>query len=230
MEKADVLVISPHPDDAEFGVAGTVAKWTAEGKKVVYAVVTDGSKGTSDTKITPAELMAKREQEQLDAAKLLGVSKVEFLRYPDQMLEDTPALRLNIASLIRRYSPNIVVSADPYRKYLWHRDHRITGQVVLDAVFPIARDYHASPELISEGLLPHRVAEVWLWGSEDINYRSDISQTFEKKIAALKCHKSQVEGLKNSGVENRLQRRHRSMAEGHTFEYAEAFHVVKMPS
>jgi LmbE family N-acetylglucosaminyl deacetylase len=142
---ADVLVVSPHPDDAEFGVAGTVARWTQEGKKVVYVVCTSGEKGTSDRNVQPAKLAELREQEQQAAATLLGVREVIFLRYPDQGLEDTPEFRKQIVRLIRQYRPALVVTADPYRRYFWPRDHRITGQVVLDAVFPFARDYLAYP-------------------------------------------------------------------------------------
>ncbi|MFC1929625.1 PIG-L deacetylase family protein, partial [Chloroflexota bacterium] len=127
IEPADVLVITPHPDDAEFGVAGTVARWTQEGKSVVYAAVTSGDKGTSDISIKPEEMGRIREQEQLAAAKLLGVREVVFLRYTDQALEDTPDFRKAIVRLIRKYRPQTVVSADPYRRYIWHRDHRITG-------------------------------------------------------------------------------------------------------
>ena len=142
----DVLVISPHPDDAEFGAGGTIAKWTREGKRVVYVVCTSGEKGTDDINIKPEELAKIREKEQLEAAKLLGVSEVIFLRYPDQGLEETPEFRKIIVTLIRKYRPKIVVTSDPYRRYIWHRDHRIVGRVVLDAVFPYARDVWAEIE------------------------------------------------------------------------------------
>ena len=159
-----MMVVTPHPDDAEFGVAGTVLKLTREGKKVVYVVCTNGDKGTSDRNMKQEDLVKIREKEQRAAAKLLGVSKVEFMRYPDQELEDTPKFRKALVRLIRRYRPEVVVTANPFRKYMWHRDHRITGQVVLDAVFPYARDHLSYPELLDEGLEPHKVHEVWLWG------------------------------------------------------------------
>ncbi|MDZ4246157.1 MAG: PIG-L family deacetylase, partial [Dehalococcoidia bacterium] len=142
-ENADIMVITPHPDDAEFGVAGTVAHWVREGKSVVYVVCTNGDKGTSDRSLKPEELARIRQKEQLAAAKLLGVKDVIFMGYPDQSLEDTPEFRKELVRLIRTYRPLIVVTADPYRRYLWHRDHRITGQAVLDAVFPHARDHLA---------------------------------------------------------------------------------------
>lgn len=225
---AHVMVIMPHPDDAEFGVAGTVACWVKEGKDVVYVVCTNGDKGSSDINIKPEELAKTRKQEQLAAAKLLGVRETIFLHYPDQSLEDTPEFRKELVRLIRMYRPETVVTADPYRRYIWHRDHRITGQVTLDAIFPYARDHLAYPDLLEEGLHPHKVKEVLLWGSEDPNYYSNITDTFELKLAALRCHKSQVGQIPNPEFENRLKERHQMMAEGKNFKLAEAFHRVEI--
>jgi len=222
------MVVTPHPDDAEYGVAGTVARWTGEGKDVIYVVCTNGDKGTSDPNIKPNELARIREQEQLAAAKLLGVREVIFLRHPDQTLEDTPEFRKEIVRLIRMYQPETVVTADPYRRYIWHRDHRITSRVTLDAIFPYARDFLSYPDLLEEGLQPHKVKEVLLWGSEDSNYRSNITNTFDIKIAALRCHKSQVGDNPSTGLEERLRERHRKMAEGEGYELAEAFHRVEI--
>jgi len=143
-----VMVITPHPDDAEYGVSGTVARWTREGKQVMYVVCTKGDKGTSDVKMNPEKLAEIREKEQLAAAKILGVCEVVFLRLPDQGLEDTPEFRKQLVRLIRMYRPETIVTADPYRRYIWHRDHRITGQVCIDAVFPYARDHLAYPRFI----------------------------------------------------------------------------------
>jgi len=222
------MVVTPHPDDAEWGVAGTVARWVREGKEIIYVVCTNGDKGTSDANVKPEELARIREQEQLAAAKLLGVREVIFLRHPDQSLEDTPEFRKEIVRLIRMYRPETVVTADPYRRYVWHRDHRITGQVTLDAVFPYARDGLSYPDLLEEGLYPHKVKEVLLWASGDVNYRSDITDTFDLKIAALRCHKSQVGNNPSPELEKRLRERHRMMAEGEDFELAEAFHRVEI--
>ncbi len=227
-KKAQVMVITPHPDDAEYGVAGTVARWTREEKDVIYAVCTNGNKGTSDTSMKPEELTRIREQEQLAAAKLLAVREVIFLRYPDQTLEDTPEFRKEIVRLIRMYQPETVVTADPYRRYIWHRDHRITGQVTLDAVFPYARDFFSYPDLLEQGLQPHKVKEVLLWGSEDPNYRSNITDTFSIKLAALYCHKSQVESHPFLDIEKWLRHRAKEMAEGEDYELAEAFHRVEI--
>jgi len=227
-EPAQIMVVTPHPDDAEFGVAGTVVRWVREGKSVVYIVCTSGEKGTSDTGVKPEELAKVREREQLAAADLLGVREVIFLRYPDQGLEDTPEFRKEIVCLIRRYRPEIVVTADPYRRYIWHRDHRIVGQVTLDAVFPYARDFLAYPDLLEEGLQPHKVNEMLFWASEDSNYRSDITDTFDIKLAALRCHQSQVGNDLAPGLEQHLRQRCRDMAEGEEFELAEAFHRAKI--
>ena len=224
----DVMVVTAHPDDAEFGVAGTVARWTKEGKQVVYVVCTDGDKGTSDRSIKPEQLAEIRKKEQEAAAGVLGVREVIFLGYPDQELEDTPEFRKQIVRLIRMYRPSIVVTSDPYRRYLWHRDHRIAGQVTLDAVFPYARDHLAYPDLLEEGLEPHNVKEILFWAAEDINYRSDITDTFDLKIAALRCHESQVVGFPNPNPEQRLKQRCREMAEGEDFELAEGFHRVEI--
>jgi len=223
------LVVSPHPDDAEFGAAGTVARWTREGRRVVYVVCTSGEKGTSDRTVDPADLAVLREREQEAAARVLGVERVVFLRMPDQGLEDTPAFRREIVRWIRTFRPRIVLAPDPYRRYLWHRDHRITGQVVLDAVFPFARDHLAFPELLQEGLEPHRVEEVWCWAAEEPNLRVDITETFDLKLEALRCHRSQLPELRLGDVEAWLRERCRRYAQGTGYGLAEAFHRVRMP-
>ncbi len=227
-KQAQVMVITPHPDDAESGVAGTIVRWVSEGKDVIYVVCTNGDKGTSDINMKSDELVRIREQEQLAAAKLLRVRDVIFLGYPDQALEDTPEFRKEIVRLIRMYKPETVVTADPYRRYLWHRDHRITGQVTLDAIFPYARDVLSYPDLLKQGLHPHKVREVLLWGSEEPNYHSDITDTFDIKLAALRCHKSQVGSNPSTDLEERLRQWAKRMAEGQDFELAEAFHRVEI--
>ena len=225
---AQVMVVTPHPDDAEYGVAGTVVCWVSQGKEIVYVVCTNGDKGTSDASIKPEELAKTREEEQIAAANLLGVREVIFLRHPDQGLEDTPEFRKEIVRLIRMYRPETVVTADPYRRYIWHRDHRMTGQVTLDAIFPYARDIFSYPDLAKEGLDPHKVREVLLWGTEDVNYRSDITETFDVKLSALCCHKSQVGHIPPQELEERLRDRHSSLAQGQDFQLAEAFHRVEI--
>jgi LmbE family N-acetylglucosaminyl deacetylase len=226
---ADALVVAAHPDDAEFGAAGTVARWTREGKTVVYVLCTNGEKGTGDRRVSPDWLAGVREQEQLAAADVLGVREVTFLRYPDQGLEDTAEFRKDIVRAIRKYRPAIVVTSDPYRRYFWHRDHRITGQVVLDAVFPFARDHLAYPDLLEEGLEPHKVKEILFWATEDVNYRVDITATFDLKLAALRCHESQVKELPMPDLDGWLKDRCRSMAAGEPYELAEAYHRAEVP-
>lgn len=228
VKPAEVMVVMPHPDDAEFGAAGTIARWAREGKDIVYVVCTNGDKGTADIELKPEKLAKIREKEQLAAAKLLGVREVVFLRHPDQALEDTPEFRKEIVRLIRRYRPPTVVTVDPYRRYLWHRDHRITGQVTLDAIFPYARDIYAYPDLLAEGLPPHKVREVWLWGSEEPNYCVDITDTFDIKMAALRCHQSQLGDNFSAEREDWVKQRARDMAKGENYELAEAFHRVEI--
>lgn len=225
---AQVMVVTPHPDDAEYGAAGTVARWIDDGKEVVYVVCTNGDKGITDANMDPEEVARIREEEQMAAANGLGVREVIFLRHPDQGLEDTPEFRKELVRLIRMYRPETLITADPYRRYVWHRDHRITGQVALDAVFPYARDVLSYPDLIEEGLYPHKVREILFWASEDVNYRSDITKTFPMKLAALRCHKSQVGHISPQELKKRLRQRHKKMAEGEGSQLAEAFHRVEI--
>lgn len=227
--QVDVLVIAAHPDDSEFGAAGTVAKWIREGRRVAYLVCTSGEKGTTDPGLTPEKLLGIREEEQRAAARVLGVHDVQFLRRPDQGLEDTGEFRKLIVRMIRTFRPDVVMTSDPYRRYIWHRDHRIIGQVVVDAVFPYARDRLAYPDLLAEGLMPHKVRELYFWGTEDINFRSDITATFDLKIAALRCHVSQVREFQRGDPAEWLRQRCREMAAGESFGLAEAFHRVEAP-
>ncbi len=226
-EKYYAMVITPHADDAEFGVAGTVAKWVHDGKKVVYVVCTNGNKGTDDPKIKPENLAEIREKEQVAAAKVLGVDEVVFLKHDDQSLEDTPEFRKELVRQIRIYRPDVVVTTDPYHRYIWHHDHRITGQVVLDAVFPYARDLLSYPDLIKEDLQPHKVKEVMFWGAEQPNYFSDITDTYDTKIAALRCHHSQVGNFSKEWTDF-LRKRYEGFAQGKGFKLAEAFYRAEI--
>ena len=226
--KADILVIGPHADDPEFGIAGTVARWAQEGKKVVYVICTNGDKGTSDIDLAPEKLVKIREEEQREAARVVGALDVVFLGFPDQGLEDTPEFRKEIVRQIRTFQPDIVATTDPYRKYLIHRDHRITGQVTLDAVYPFARDHLAYPDLFAQGYRPHKVKEVLTWGTEDPNYWSDITRTFETKIQALRCHKSQIGNWDFPELYKHLRTKAAEDARGHGFELAEAFHRTEI--
>ena len=188
-----VLVISPHPDDSESGAGATIARWTAQGRKVVLVVCTNGDKGTSNRNIAPEQLAETRAAEQLRAAEVLGISEVVFLRYPDQDLEDSSEFREKIVRQVRLHRPETVLTVDPARRHIRHRDHYVAGRVTLDAVFPYARDHLAYPEHLREGLEPHSVREVYLWGSGDPDTYLDVTDTFETKLRALRCHASQVE-------------------------------------
>ena len=185
-------------------------------------------KAPATAALSPSSWLQSGKRSRLRRRKPLGLQEVIFLRYPDQGLEDTPAFRKEIVRLIRTYRPATIVTADPYRRYIWHRDHRITGQVVLDAVFPYARDHLSYPDLLDEGLEPHKVQEVLLWASEDVNYRSDITRTFELKLAALRCHESQMKEFHVPDLAERLRQRCMEMAAGENFGLAEAFHQAKI--
>lgn len=229
-QSCDILVIVAHPDDAEFGAAGSVARWVNEGRSVAYLVCTRGEKGSSDAHLPPDQLASIREKEQRAAACILGVKQVDFLDIPDQGIEDTPAFRREMVCVLRRYRPRTVITSDPYRRYVWHRDHRVLGQVVMDAVFPYARDYWAYPELIDQGLLPHKVTEILFWGAENINHRVDITPTFAKKLQALRCHQSQMKQLPVKDLEKWLYNRCHQMADPTDFELAEGFHREVLPA
>ena len=220
-----VMVVTAHADDAEFGAAGTIASWVRQGRKVTYVVCTNGDKGSSDPAMTSERLAPIRQQEQLEAAKILGVGEVVFLDHPDGSLEDTPVFRGELVRLIRKYRPDIVVTADPYRKYRWHRDHRITGTVTMDAIFPYARDHLSYPEHIAEGLVPHKVKEAYLWASEEPDIFIDISETFSLKLAALRCHASQV-GQDFDRVKYWVEQRASDLGREQGIPLAEAFHRV----
>ncbi len=228
-QNIDIMVIIAHPDDAEFDAAGTVAKWVNNGKSAIYIVCTNGEKGTSNRNLAPDTLAKIRQKEQINAARELGVNDVVFLDLPDQGLEETPAFRKIIVKEIRRYQPNIVISSDPYRRYLWHRDHRIVGQVVMDALFPYARDYLAYPDMLKEGLEPHKVKEVYFYGAEEVNHHIDISSTFSQKVNALQCHISQMHEMKLGNIESWLQKRNQQAATGTPYSLAEAFHKIRLP-
>jgi len=172
----------------------------------------------------PEELARIREREQLAAADVLGVREVVFLRHPDQTLEDTPEFRKEIVRLIRMYKPETVVTTDPYfrRGYLSHRDHRMTAQVTLEAVFPYAGNAYSYPDLLRQGLQPHRVKEMLYYGEENPNYYVDITNSIDVRIAALRCHNSQVGNRLE--LEEGVRQRARTLAEGQDYEFAEAFH------
>jgi LmbE family N-acetylglucosaminyl deacetylase len=193
-----VLGIAAHPDDLDFGASGTMAWFASQGAEVHYLILTDGGKGSDDVNISSEELIKIREAEQRDAVKAIGGVDVSFLGYPDGALEVTMELKKEIVKAIRTIKPDVVITMDPSvlysasRGFINHPDHRAAGQAALDAVFPLARDHLSFPELFKEGLLPHKTKTVLLTNFEQSNFYVDITSTFERKIAALKAHVSQI--------------------------------------
>ena len=204
---ASALVIVAHPDDIEFGCAGTVAKWARRGCRVAYVVVTSGNIGTHDPAHTPDSLAELREQEQRAAAAVCGVSDVEFLRYHDGEVMPTLELRKDLVRMIRKHKPEVVFSMDPTliwsgNGYINHPDHRAVATATLDAVSPVA----AMPLMYPELGEAHRVREVWVQWPVEADTWVDISETIETKIEALRQHKSQVseqtaQGLRDWALE-----------------------------
>ncbi len=220
------LVVVAHPDDAEFSAAGTIALLTRAGKHVVICQVTSGDKGTSDPATATTHVVTTREGEELEAARRLGVASVDFLRQPDGELMPDLHLREAIVRSVRRHTPDVVITHDPFRPYAFHPDHRAVGLSAHDAAYPSARDPHAFPHLLTEGLQPHKTAEVWYSNAEHPDLIVDISSTMEDKIESLKAHFSQVG--EREDVFDRVRDRGRELAEGHPFEFAEAFKVAQI--
>jgi LmbE family N-acetylglucosaminyl deacetylase len=227
-EPTPVLVVTPHPDDAEGGAGGTMAQWSAQGRKVVLVVCTNGDKGTSDRSIASVELAEIRQKEQRKAAEVLGIAEVVFLGYPDQGLEDSVELRESIVRQIRTHRPETVMTVDPNRRYIRHRDHHIAGRVTLDAVFPYARDHLAYPEHLREGLEPHKVRQVYLWGAEEPDAFLQITDdAFQKKREALYCHVSQV-GQRTEEAEARARQRNADIGMKIGAPLAEQFKLIEL--
>jgi LmbE family N-acetylglucosaminyl deacetylase len=221
------MVVFAHPDDAEIGSGGTVAKWIAAGCEVTYVLCTSGDAGTADRGLSPQELAEQRAAEQRAAAAAVGVKHVVMLGYPDGGLEDTRDFRGDIVRAIRRYRPHTVFTHDPYRiKGFQHRDHRMVGIAVTDAVYPYARDHLHFPEHAAEGLEPHKVRELWYWGADEPDVIVDITARIDKQIAALIRHESQLPGFNvppGQTIGDRVRARARELAKGYDFTYGEAF-------
>jgi len=223
-----VLVITAHPDDSEFGAGGTVAKIVKEGREVAYCIVTNGNKGSSDRTMTPDRLAAIRAEEQRNAARVLGVEHVTFLGYPDGEVEDTRDLRRDVSREIRRFRPDLVICQNPNRTYnlgASHRDHRTVGGVVLDCVYPLARDHMAFPELLPE-FEPHKVREVYVMQWNEPHIVNDITDVMDLKIKALACHASQFKDF--AAVEARVRARSKELGASKGYAYAEAFDRIVM--
>ncbi|MGB9113401.1 MAG: PIG-L deacetylase family protein [Acidimicrobiales bacterium] len=226
-----VLLVAAHPDDAEFGAGGTVSVWTDAGIEVAYLVVTDGDAGSPDPTVDRRALAALRRDEQTAAAKTLGVDRVDFLGYPDGQVETTRELRRDISRAIRLFRPDRVVCPSPERRWDFlpasHPDHLVTGEAAVRAVYPDARNWFAHPELLEEGLEPFTVRELWVVGHPDPNVAVDVTDAFARKIAALRCHASQVGGVDDlpGNLRARLERNASEMGlkDG---RLAETFRVV----
>jgi LmbE family N-acetylglucosaminyl deacetylase len=215
-----------HPDDAEFLCGGSIAKLCAEGWEVNYILTTSGDMGTRDDKMSRPAMAAIREKEQVEAATVLGVKEVVFLRYPDGFYEDTAESRGKIVREVRRLKPDLVITWDPYRTSFTHRDHRLTGQSTMDALYPLARNPLGYPEHLLEGLEVHRVNEVWLAGSPDPDHYVDVTDQFDIRIKALRKHKSQIGGAPIAGLRKRLRDRLKEVAKEQEFELGEAFRRI----
>ncbi|MDQ4103270.1 MAG: PIG-L family deacetylase [Actinomycetota bacterium] len=193
-----ILLVAAHPDDVDFGSGGTLATWTDAGLTVSYCIVTDGDAGGYDLGVPRTAIGGIRQDEQRKAAATLGVTDVEFLGYPDGRLEVSFELRRDITRTIRRTRPDRVVIQSPHRDlrslYSSHPDHQAAGEAALCAIYPDARNPFAHPELLAEeGLDAHVVPEVWVTSSNDrADHYVDITDTFHRKIAALRAHASQT--------------------------------------
>ena len=224
-----VLVVAAHPDDIEFGAGGTIARWVAEGATVHDLVVTRGDKGSDDPATDPAELAVRRETEQRAAAGELGVASVEFLDEADARVEPTLELREQVTRAIRRHRPEVVLSHDPTvlfvnNEWVNHADHRAVGQVVVDAVFPAARDPLNFPEHRAAGLEPWKVSEMYLWSTNEANQLVDIGDTLDRKVAALRHHASQFRDF--AETERWIRRRAEELGERAGYRAAEGFRRV----
>ncbi len=226
-----VLVVMAHPDDAEFGAAGTVARWAREGRHVSYLILTDGNRGTADPEMTPERLAKIRHDEQRAAAAKLGVREVFFLGYDDGSLQPTLDLRRQITRWIRRCQPAVVVAPDPSRwfagqTYINHPDHRAAGEATLAAIMPSSDTRLIFPELLEEGLEPHKVKEIYLTGPAQPDVWVDIGDTFDIKVQALREHASQIGDW--AEMEEELRQRAHDVARGQAFDLGEAFKYIKL--
>src|SRR5688572_10868584 len=226
-----VLVIAAHPDDIEFGASGTIARWVIEGATVRYLLVTRGDKGTDDPNADIHELVRLRDQEQRAAAAEIGVEGVDFLDEPDGQVEPSLRLRERVTYAIRAFRPEVVMTHDPTvlfvnNEWVNHPDHRAVGQVTVDAVFPTARDPLNFPEHLDAGLMAWKVAELFLWSTNEANQLVDVADTIERKIDALRHHASQFRRFDE--IARWVRRRSEELGERTGFRAAEGFRRVTL--
>lgn len=227
-EPLQIMIIMAHPDDIEVNCGGSVAKWRELGADITYVLVTDGASGSNEEGVNPHKLAYLREQEQTEAAKILGVNRTIYLRYRDSTLTPTLALRKQLTRLIRQYKPNRLVTHDPSKVfldnyYINHPDHRATGEASLYAAFPSSESRLAFPELLDEGFLPHKVNEIWLVLPEHANHYEDISVYWSTKEKSLLCHQTQI----REDTRNWLKERNATLGEIIGTAYAEEFYVIR---
>jgi len=229
------LTIGAHPDDAEFGAGGTLARWAAAGCEISMLIVTDGSKGTWDHALDPDDLARIRHAEQQRAADVIGAAETIMLDHRDGELEYTMDLRAELCLWIRRLRPNIVLTHDPWRRYMLHPDHRATGWAAIDGVVA-ARDHLFFPEQLADGLTEHRPDALLLWAADEPDHWEDIAETFDQKVEALLCHSSQGNTTMGNAHESTNHRHefagrlrewatHQGMPAG--LDAAEAFKVIR---
>jgi len=228
-----VMGIFAHPDDPEFGCAGTVARWVKEGAEAVYVLVTSGDVGIAEPGMTRQKAAEIREAEQRAAAEVVGVKEVIFLREPDGMVENTIALRKQLVREIRRFRPEVVITGDPTMVFtprggINHPDHRAVSGAAIDAIFPAAGQPNLFEELAEDGLKAHKVRKVYVTGRGEGDTYINITETIDLKIEALKKHVSQV------GQSNNLDQRMREWTaragEGKEMQHAESFRVITITS
>jgi LmbE family N-acetylglucosaminyl deacetylase len=192
-----ILVVTAHPDDVDFGAAGSVATWTEQGIEVSYCLCTDGDAGGSDESVSRAEMARIRRREQTAAAAAVGVTDLHWLAHPDGRLTPSIELRRDISRVIRQVRPQRVLIPSPERNYVRifasHPDHLAAGEAGLCAVYPDSRNPFAHPELLErERLEPWTVREVWIMAHPESDTAVDITEAFDRKVAALRCHHSQI--------------------------------------
>ncbi|GAA1759845.1 PIG-L deacetylase family protein [Nonomuraea bangladeshensis] len=227
-----VLYVTAHPDDVDFGAAGSAALFVDRGVEVTYLLVTDGDAGGNERTLDNTGMAELRRTEQRAAAKAVGVTDVRFLGYPDGQVVPSLELRRSIARVIRQVRPDLVVTHHPDRNYRFvapsHPDHRAVGGAALDAVYPDARNPYAFPELLlEEGLEAWTVREVWLTGGTTPDHYVDVTDVIDRKLAALLSHVSQVAHVEGfaEGVKSRFAAWGEQAGFG-AGRYAEAFQVV----
>ena len=226
------MAVGAHPDDIDFGASGTIAKWAEEGANCYYLICTDGSRGSTDPKMTHKKLSRIRKKEQAEAGKVLGLKKIFFLNHTDTQLDSDFTLKKDIAKIIKMIKPSIVVTMDPTFYYsekfnfINHTDHRSASVATMDACYPLARDRLTFPEHEEEGLSPHHVEEIWFIGFDKTNLLVDITDTFAKKIEAIAMHKSQFDDMKH--VIKRVEERARYFGIVKSCKYAENFVRVEL--